>query len=111
MAGTRAFQLRFELIAHNPMEGLIGNFERKFLPEPALDVQAAVRARHADVLADAKRHVAAAASDLVRELYPRRRRADDEHTAIIELVGASILFRRQGLYGVGDGRCAGRYVG
>lgn len=39
MAGARAFQLRLELRAHNPMEGLIGNCEGKFLPEPALDVQ------------------------------------------------------------------------
>jgi hypothetical protein len=39
LAGARAFQLRLELIAYNPMEGLIGDCEGKCLPEPALDVQ------------------------------------------------------------------------
>ena len=41
MAGPRPLQLRFELVVHNTIEGLIGHVESKRLAEPLVHLQIA----------------------------------------------------------------------
>ena len=63
---------------------------------PPEDVAAAVGARHPDVLADGQRDVATAAMDLLGELDPGGRRPDDQHAAVVQIVGAAIRLRGHG---------------
>src|SRR5690606_13439391 len=62
--------------------------------EPPLDIEPAIRARHPDMLADGEDHTPPRAPDLVRELQPRRGRADDEHAAVVELARIAVRLRR-----------------
>ena len=58
---------------------------------PPVDVVAAVRARQSDVVADREGHVSPAALQLVGDLGPRGRSADDEHVAARELRRIAVL--------------------
>ena len=64
-----------------------GAVERADLFEPPEDVLASVAARHARVAADGEVHLASGASQLVGELHPGGRGADDEHATGRELAG------------------------
>ncbi len=61
---------------------------------PVENVAAAVDPRHADVLTDRQRDRPAGAVDLVGELQPGRRGADDEDAAVVELRGIAVVERR-----------------
>src|SRR5581483_10117311 len=62
---------------------------------PPQDVAAAIRSRQPYVLADREDHRPSRLLQLGRELHSRRRRTDDEHTALRELGGVAVGERRQ----------------
>ncbi len=69
---------------------------------PPEDVAAAVGPRHPDVLADGERDVAAAAVDLLGQLDAGGRRPDDQHAAVVQIVGVAIRLRGHGRDAVGE---------
>ena len=60
---------------------------------PPVDVPVPVDARRAHVLADGEDHLAARASDFVRDLHAGRRCADHHHRPLAELLGVAVLHR------------------
>ena len=70
-----------------------GAVECADLVEPPEDVHASVAARHPRVAANGEVHVASGASQLVGELHPGGRGADDEHAAVGELAGVPVAGR------------------
>ena len=66
---------------------------------PPQDVLAAIDARHADMLADRKRHRPAGAMNLVRDLNAGRGRAHHQHAAIGQGRGPRVIHRRRGFDG------------
>ena len=65
-----------------------GAVERADPVEPPEDVHASIAAWHAGVAADGEVHLASGAAQLVGELHPGGRGADDEHAAVGELAGS-----------------------
>ena len=77
---------------------------------PPVDVATPVHAGPAHVLADGQRDRTTRALDLVGDLHAGRRRADDQHPALGELVGVAVLHRRERRHrrrhGLGERRAA-----
>ena len=84
-------QRRHAARPHDVVDLVVALVEHAGGVHPPLDVPAAVDAGRPHVLADRQRHRTARALDLVGDLDAGRRRADDQHAAVGELVRVAVL--------------------